>query len=110
MVHKGNTHSAVCDSEATSNCGREEDDFIPTNQKSNNVFHMPTGYTTPSCVQAKLHHDVREPSRTVDITPALKHNYILSGSKFSDAKYVTVLKPTEVLIYDDNNITIQVSS
>ena len=71
---------------------------------------MPTGHIAPWIVQAKLHHDVRGPSRKVDIVPALKHSSLLSTSKFDDANYVTVLKPTEVLIYYGNNITIQVSS
>ena len=71
---------------------------------------MPTDHTTPSSVQVKLHHDVCETSRIVDITPTLKQNSLLSGSKFPDAKYVTVLTLTEVLIYDGNHLTIQVSS
>ena len=71
---------------------------------------MTTENTTPSSVQEKLHHDVREPARTVDIVPALKQNYLLSGSNFSDANYVTVLTPTAVLFYDGNYITIQVFS
>ena len=110
MLHRGNTHSEVYDSGATSNFGREEHDFILTNQKSNKVFHMPTGNNTPSSAQAKLRHDVCDPFRTVDIVPALKHNLLLRRSKFSDAKYGTVLTPIKVIIYDGNNLTIQVSS
>ena len=44
---------------------------------------------------------VREPARTVDMVPNLKHNSQMSASRFSDAQYITVLTPTEVLVYDD---------
>ena len=33
--------------------------------------------------------------------PGLARNSLLSASKFADAKYVTVLTPDEVLIFDD---------
>ena len=95
--------TAVFDSGATSNCGRPADPFVPTNQKSTKVFHLPTGHTTTASVQAKLHHLVREPARTVDIVPDLHHNSLLSASKFADAGYVTVLTADEVLIYDDKD-------
>ena len=102
--------SAVFDSGATSHCGREEDNFIPTNNPSHKNFHLPTGQTTKASKEAKLHHKLREPARTVDIVPELKHNSLLSGSKFADANYVTILTPDEVLIYDGADLTIKVSS
>ena len=44
------------------------------------------------------------------MVPALKHNSLISGSKFADANYYTILTPTEVLIYDGNDgIQISVS-
>ena len=92
--------TAVFDSGATSNCGRPGEPFIPTNERSNKIFHLPTGHTTAASVKAKLQHDVREPAQTVDIVPDLQHNSLLSASKFADAGYVTVLMETEVLIYD----------
>ena len=101
--------SAVFDTGATSSCGREGDDFIPTNQPSNKVFHVPTGHVTRASMQAKLHHKVREPARTVDMVPGLKHNSLISGGKFADANYVTILTPTQVLIYDNNDLTISVN-
>ena len=57
--------TAVFDSGATSNCGRHEDPFVPTSRRSTKVFHLSTGHTTAASVQAKLHHLVREPARTV---------------------------------------------
>ena len=50
---------------------------------------------------ALLLHDVGELARTADIVPGLAPNLLLSVSKFSDAKYVTVLTPDKLLIFDD---------
>ena len=98
--------SAVFDTGATSTCGMVGDDFEETEEKSSKVFHMPTGETTPASTISKLHHGVREPAKTVDMVPALKHNSLISGPKFADANYVTVLTPTEVLIYDGRGLNI----
>jgi hypothetical protein len=106
---KINGTSAVYDSGATSTCGMVGDDFEETNKISNKIFCMPTGDTTPASTIAKLHHDVREPARTVDMVPALKHNSLISGPKFADANYITVLTPTEVLIYDGRGLKISTS-
>ena len=62
---------------------------------------MPMGTTAPDSVKAKLHHSVREPEFTVDMVPDLKHNSLMSARKFAYAQYITVLTPTEVLVYDD---------
>ena len=51
-------------------------------------------------MEAKLHHGVRKPARTVDILPELKHNALTSGRTFADGGYTTVLTPTHVLIYN----------
>ena len=83
--------------------------FQPTTQKSHKIFHMTTGETTAASMQAKLYHDVREPTKTVDMVPQLKHNSLISGGKFADANYITVLTPTEVLIYEGNDTHISVS-
>ena len=61
---------------------------------------MPTSETKAASTQAKLFHGVCEPSKTVDMVPQLQHNSLISGGKFSEANYITVLTPTEVLIYD----------
>ena len=62
---------------------------------------MPTGTIAPASVKAKLHHIVRKPARTVDMVPDLKHKSLMSARKFSDAQYIAVLTPTEVLVYDN---------
>ena len=102
--------SAVYDSGATSKCGRETDNFIPTNDKSEKVFYLPTGHTTKASKKSKLHHLVREPARTVDIVPDLKQNSLLSASKFADANYITLLTPDEVLIYDGNTLKMTIEN
>ena len=71
---------------------------------------MPTGETTDASTQAKLSHDVRGPAKTVDMVPQLQHNSLISGGKFADANYITVLTTTEVLIYDGNYTHISVSN
>ena len=43
------------------------------------------------------------------MVPQLQHNSLISGGKFADAKYSTVLTPTEVLIYDGKDTHISVS-
>ena len=70
---------------------------------------MPTGETTAASTQAKLYHDVREPAKTVDMVPQLQHNSLISGGKFADKNYITVLTPTEVLTYDGKDTHISVT-
>ena len=71
---------------------------------------MPTGETISASTQAKLFHDVCEPAKTVDMVPQLQHNSLISGGKFADTNYITVLTPTEVLIYNGNDTHISVSN
>ena len=73
----------------------EGDELIPTNISSGEVFTLADGTSTPASTTSKLHHKLREPARTVGTVPALKHNSLLSGTKFTDANYITVLTPTK---------------
>ena len=43
------------------------------------------------------------------ILPDLKHNSLLSASKFADTNYITILAPTEVLIYDGEELTLKIN-
>ena len=63
---------------------------------------MTTGTTTKSSTKAKMRHKLIEPAKTVDMVPALKHKSLMNASKFADAKYITVLMPEEILVYDEN--------
>ena len=61
---------------------------------------MPTGEEIKASTKAKFLHKVREPARTVYMVPNLAQNSLLKASKFANAKYVTVLTPEEVLMFD----------
>ena len=77
------------------------DKYTPTDIPSDKVLESPEGAHLFGSTKAFLHHPAREPERSADVVPSLVHNLLLSASKFADAKYVTVLTPEEVLIYDD---------
>ena len=62
-----------------------KNEFILTDEKSNKVLHMPTNKTTKASVRSKMHHNLLDPSRTVDMVPALKHNSLISEREFADA-------------------------
>ena len=70
---------------------------------------MPTGETTPASNKAKLHHELCEPARTVDMVPQLQHNSLISGVKFAEANYVTILTPDEVLVFDGEDLKLQIN-
>ena len=107
-IYNNHTHqqqaTAVFDSGATSHCGMVGDPFIATDKPSYKISHLPNGDTTAASTQAKLHHQVKEPARTVDMVPGLKHNTLLSASKFADAGYTTILTPTAVHICHGNDV------
>ena len=52
----------------------------------------------------KLKHDVRDPARRVDIVPDLAEASLISGPKFAEARYVTLLTPKELLIFDGEDL------
>ena len=109
VLEKQDIPTAVYYSGATSHCGRVGDAFFLTRGKYNKIFQLPDGHTVHASGKAKLYHNVREPANTVDIIPILKLASLLSASKFAYANYILVLKPTEVKIYNANNIKITVT-
>ena len=52
---------------------------------------------------------VRVTAKTVDMVPQLQHNSLISGGKFADANYITVLTPKEVLIHDGKDTHMSVT-
>lgn len=70
--------SAIVDSGTTSNVGMPEDPFIDTNLRSNKVFAVANGQIEQATTIKKLHHDVREPARTVDIVPGVTTATLIS--------------------------------
>ena len=106
---KATPSTAVFDTGASSSCGKQGNDLINTGEPSHKTFHLPTGHTAEASTKAKLHHNVRDPARNVEMVPDLQHNSLISGPKFADANYITVLTPNEVLIYDGDDLQISVN-
>ena len=77
------------------------DDYIPTDIPPDKVFKIPDGKNLYGSAKALLHHEVIDPAITADVMPGLACNLVLRARKFADAKYVTVLTPDKVLIFDD---------
>ena len=59
-----------------------------------------------TCVH-KLKHDVRDPAGRVDIVPDLVEDSLISGPKFAEAGYVTLLTPKELLIFDGQDLKLR---
>jgi hypothetical protein len=108
-IAKGTIPSAIVDSGTTSNVGMPKDPFIDTNKISNKEFSVANGQVEKATVEKLLHHEVREPARTVDIVPGISTATLISTSKFADANYITIFDDEEVNIYDANNTEIKVS-
>ena len=109
MVLDGSIPSGISDTGATSTAGRPQDPFIQTDIPSTKVFHLPTGGTAHASNKAKLHYNLREPARSVDIVPSLTDYTLISASKFADANYFAIYNKNEVNIYDGNTAQIYVT-
>ena len=107
IIH--NNNQAVFDTAATSSAGKPGDNFIPTTERSDKVFNQPSGSQMKATYVHKLKHNVRDPAGRVDIVPALAQDSLISGPKFAEAGYVTLLTPKELLIYDGEGLEITVS-
>ena len=82
-------------------------DFILIDEHSNKLFHMPTVASTKASVKSKMLHNLGEPEIIVDMDPDLRHNSLMSATKFMDENYITVLTPEELLFYDGNEVKLQ---
>ena len=80
--------STAYDSGATSSSIMKNDEFILADELLIKVFHMKTGTTTKASVKLKMHHKLQDPERMVDMVHRLKHNSIMSASKFAVAKHI----------------------
>ena len=108
-VLNGTIASAAWDTACTSNAGKVGDPYIQTSVPSTKVFAVADGHRTPASNVAKLHHNIREPARTVDMVPALADQSLLSGGKFAEAGYISICDGEEVNIYDGRTARIEVS-
>ena len=108
-VLNGSILSAAYDTSCTSHAGMPGDPFIQTNTPSTKVFTLADNYPIPGSDMAKLHHNLREPARTVDMVPSLTENSLLSGEKFAQARYVSVWDDKEVNLYESHTVKITIS-
>ena len=92
----GSIPSAAYDTVCTSHAGMVDDQLIQTNKPSTKIFALADGHATAGSNITKLHHNVLEPARIVDMVPALKDNSLLSGGKFDQAGYVAVCDDEKV--------------
>ena len=96
----GSIASAVWYTACTYNTGKIGNPFIQTSQTSAKIFAVADGRHHAGTNIAKLHHPVREPALTVDMVPLIYNQHLLSGSKFSNAGYISICDDKEVNIYD----------
>jgi hypothetical protein len=109
-VLNGTIPSAVSDTGATSSAFLKEDLSIPTGCVSSMVFHLLNGAVAPATTVNKLLHNVRSPTRNVNIVPSLVENSLLSTSKFANAGYTAIYNENEVNFYDAKTTKITVSA
>ncbi len=91
---------AVSDTGATSHALLPSAPSVPTGERSRAVFHLPNGATAAATTIYKLHLNVFEPARSVNIVPALVENSLLSTNKFVEAGYTVIYYAKEVIFYD----------
>jgi hypothetical protein len=109
-VLNGFIPSAFADSGATPHIRAKTDQansaFITIGQQSNKAFHMPNGAVEAASTIDKLHHPLRLLEKDAHIMPSIKHNLLLSISKFVNENYITMLIKDKVNIYNANNMFI----
>ncbi len=107
-ILNGTIPSAVSDTGTTSSAFLKEDPSIPTGRVSSVVFHLPNGAIAPATTVNKSLHNVRAPTRDVNIVPSLVENSLLSTSKFANTGYTTIYDKIEVNFYNAKTIKITV--
>jgi hypothetical protein len=74
--------------------------MLPTGTMPTAVFHLPNGATAAATMIHKLHHNLREPARSINIVPCLVGNSLLSTVKMVEAGYTAIYDDKEVNFYD----------
>jgi hypothetical protein len=100
VVLSGAIPLAISNTGATSHALLPSAPSIPTRERSQAVFHLPNGATATATTIYKLHLNVREPARSVNIVPALVENTLPSTNKFVEAGYTAIYDAEEVNFYD----------
>ena len=83
--------------------------FIPADQPSTYVFTVATRHNTPGSRILMLHHPMHIPLRTVDTSPGLADQSLISGEKISKAGYVSIFNNKEFSIYNGRTTKILLS-
>lgn len=105
----GSIPSAIADTGCTTSVWHPNDACIPTGKASNKVFQVPFGHTAEGTEEALMHHEVRQPARTVHVVPELVNNSLVSIGKFADANYFAIFDNEKVEIFDATNTEVTVS-
>jgi hypothetical protein len=74
------------------------------------MFHLPNEATAAATMIHKLHHNKREPARSVNIVPSLFGNSLLNTVKIVKAGYTAIYDDKEVNFYDSTTPKITVSA
>jgi hypothetical protein len=64
------------------------------------MFHLPNGAKAEATVIHKLHHNLIEPARSINIVPSLVGNSLLSTVKMVEAGYTAIYDDKEVNCFD----------
>lgn len=102
----GDITTAVYDSNATLHSVRTCNPFRRTRRKSKKVFNIniPNSTNIAATEGSRTEPGGREVVKTVHIVPELKHNSLLSVSKFADAGYISILTLTNLIIINDDGV------
>jgi hypothetical protein len=102
--------NGIFDTGATSGAAAEKDAkyLINTGEMSDKIFIIPNSEAMPASAKMKLSHQLRHPATEMNVVPGM-HTSLISGCKFADADYVTVLDKNELNIYDGRTTTITIS-
>ncbi len=96
----GSIPLAVSNTAATSNVFLPSAPTLPTGTMSTAMFHLPNGAKAEATVIHKLHHNLIEPARSINIVPSLVGNSLLSTVKMVEAGYTAIYDDKEVNCFD----------
>jgi hypothetical protein len=102
--------SAISNTGATLSAFLTSDPSFSTGRVSSAVFHLANGVIAPATTINKLLHNIRVPTRDVNIVPSLVVISLLSTSKFVKAGYSAIYDKDEVNFYNTRTTKIMVSA
>jgi hypothetical protein len=107
-VLNGSIPLAVSDTAATSNAFLPSAPTLPTGTMSTAMFHYPNEATAAATMIHKLHHNLQEPARSINIAPSFVGNSLLSTVKVVEAGYMAIYGDKEVNFYNTMTTKIMV--